>query len=149
MRPSFVGCSSNLTSARKSYGLGALRRSSALPAPSRPANSRPGSSCGTWKSHKPIFQRSDRVFQAGIEEADSQRELNHAELRREIVRRIEVKFSGGASRAEIKSSFKNNTKHKAAIDNALQDMLDSGMLVKVHVETGGRGKEIYQVKREG
>lgn len=60
-----------------------------------------------------------------------------------------MKFSGGASRAEIKSSFKHNTKHKAAIDDALQDMLDSGMLVKVPVETGGRGKEVYQVKREG
>ena len=40
----------------------------------------------------------------------------------------------------IKSSFKHNTKHKASIADALEDMLDSGMLEKVHVETGGRGK---------
>jgi hypothetical protein len=96
-----------------------------------------------------IFHRSDRVFQAGIEEADSQRELGHADLRREIVRRIEVKFAGGASKAEIKSSFKHNTKHKASIEDALEDMLASGLLEKGWVETGGRSKEVYRVKGEG
>ena len=92
---------------------------------------------------------SDRVFHAGIEEADGQRELNHAQLRHEIARRITDKFNGGASAAEIKSSFKHNTKHKASIADALEDMLDSGMLEKVHVETGGRGKSVYRLKGEG
>jgi hypothetical protein len=92
-----------------------------------------------------IFQRSDQVFQAGIEEADGQRELNHAELRREIIRRIEVKFAGGASKAEIKKSFRHNTKHKLAIDDALDDMLASGLLECQRVETGGKPKEIYRV----
>jgi hypothetical protein len=95
-----------------------------------------------------IFQASDRVFHAGIEEADGQRELNHAQLRREITRRITDKFNGGASAYEIKNSFKHNTKHKASVNDALEDMLGSGLLVKVRVETGGREKEVYRLKAD-
>ena len=95
---------------------------------------------------KRMFETSDRVFQAGIEEADGQRELTHAELRHEIVRRIENKFNGGASKAEIKQSFRHNTKHKGSVDHALDHMVASGLLYKQLVATGGRGKEVYRVK---
>jgi hypothetical protein len=100
---------------------------------------------GTMELAQRMFTLSDRVFQAGIEEAEGQRELSHAELRREIIRRIEVDFSGGASKAEIKKSFRHNTKHKGSIDDALDDMLGSGLLTSEIVKTGGRGKEVYRV----
>ena len=63
-----------------------------------------------------------------------------------IARRIAAGFGGKASAPEIKRNFRHNTKHKNAIDDALQDMVMSEMLEKVWVGTGGRNKQVYRLK---
>jgi hypothetical protein len=102
------------------------------------------------RSHMEIaqtfFRLSDRAFQQGIEEAEKKRELTHAELRHEIARRIASDFGGAASASEIQRSFRHNTKHKGAIDDALQDMLNSEMLERQTVKTAGRSKEVYRLR---
>jgi len=92
-----------------------------------------------------VMRLSDRVLKIGIDEAEKKRVLDHTELRLEIARRI-ADFGGKASAPEIKRNFRHNTKHKNAIDDALQDMVMSEMLEKVWVGTGGRNKQVYRLK---
>ena len=93
-----------------------------------------------------VMRLSDRVLKIGIDEAEKKRVLDHTELRLEIARRIAADFGGKASAPEIKRNFRHNTKHKNAIDDALQDMVMSEMLEKVWVGTGGRNKQVYRLK---
>jgi hypothetical protein len=95
-----------------------------------------------------FLRLSDEVFKKGIDEAERQRELGHAELRREIIRRIRDDFDGAASAAQLRRSFRHNTKHKDAIDDALTDMVKTETLEKGWIETGGRKKEVYKLKQE-
>lgn len=92
-----------------------------------------------------IMHQSNQVFMRGIEEADKKRALDHAGLKREIARRLADDFPGEASLFEIKRSFRHNTKHKAAIDDALKDMESSGMVKRLRVETGGAPKWVYRL----
>jgi hypothetical protein len=94
-----------------------------------------------------LMRLSDKAFKAGIDEAEKIRELSHSELRREIARCIADDFAGQVSAAEIRRSFRHNTKHKGAIKDAMDDMLESGMLECEWVKTGGRKKEVYKLKK--
>jgi hypothetical protein len=93
-----------------------------------------------------IVRRSGRFFQGGIEDAESKREMRHAELVRQIEVRVRDKFGGEASAAEIKRTFKNNKTHKNAVNDALEDMVDSGTFVMATRETGGRNKVVLRLK---
>jgi hypothetical protein len=93
-----------------------------------------------------IMRHSDQVFQRGIDKARKNRELTHAELRHEIARRLAADHNGQASEAELKRSFRHNTKFKTAMDDALIDMKNSGMVEHVCVKTGGRDKWVYRLK---
>ena len=95
-----------------------------------------------------IMRHSDRVFQRGIDKARKNRELTHAELRHEIARRLAADHNGQASESELKRSFRHNTKFKSAMDDALVDMKNSGMVEHVRVKTGGRDKMVYRLKED-
>jgi hypothetical protein len=81
-----------------------------------------------------------------MDEAQKKRTMDHAELKHEIIRRLEQDLGGIASASEIKKSFKHNTRHKKAIDDAIEDMLNSETLERGWVKTGGRSKLGYWVK---
>jgi hypothetical protein len=93
-----------------------------------------------------VMHLSDRAFKIGIDEAEKKRQLDHASLKLEIERRIEDDFDGEASLSEIKRSFRHNTKHKGAVDDALEDMVKSQTLETKWVDTGGRRKEVYRLR---
>ena len=93
-----------------------------------------------------FMRRSDHLFKKGMDEAQKKRTMDHAELKHEIIRRLEQELGGIASASEIKKSFKHNTRHKKAIDDALEDMLNSETLARGTVKTGGRDKVAYWVK---
>lgn len=93
-----------------------------------------------------VMHLSDRAFKIGIDEAEKKRQLDHAGLKLEIERRIVDDFDGGASLSEIKRSFRHNTKHKGAIDDALADMIQSQTLETKVIDTGGRKKQVYRFK---
>jgi hypothetical protein len=94
-----------------------------------------------------LVKRSAKFFEKGIEDAQSRKEMRHAELVREIERRVRNKFGGQASRAEIGRTFKNNKTHKDAVTNALADMVDSGTFEEVKIQTGGREKVVLRLWR--
>jgi hypothetical protein len=95
---------------------------------------------------KAIMDRSDRMFQDGIDEAETKRELTHAQLRLEIERRLRARAAEDwGSLAELKKAFKNNTKYKKALDEALDDMYNSGTLRIERVTTKGRHKDVYRL----
>ena len=87
-----------------------------------------------------FMRQSDNLLQGGMDEAHKKRTLDHAELKREIVRRLQADFCDEASEFEIKRSFRHNTTRRDAITNALGDLADSGTLQRVCVKTGGRDK---------
>ena len=93
-----------------------------------------------------IMRHSDRVFQRGIDKARKNRELTHAELRHEIARRLVADFfNRQASTAELKHSFRHNTKFKGAVEDALKDMRDTKMVEYVCIKTGGRDKWVNRL----
>ena len=65
-----------------------------------------------------------------------------------IARRITSDFDGSASASQIKKSFKHNTTHKKAIEDALEDMESSEMLEREYEKTGGRPKWVYRLKEQ-
>ena len=85
-----------------------------------------------------MMRISDRVFKGGIDEAEAVRQLDHADLKREIVRRLRDDLGGAASAFEIKNSFRHNTKHKDALRNALLDMIDSGIIASSRAKRSSR-----------
>ena len=89
-----------------------------------------------------IMHLSDETFKLGIDEAEDKRQLNHAEMKLSIERKIRFVL-GPSSDFEIRQHFRHNTKHKKAVGDALEDMLGSGIFKLQLVKTGGRAKTIY------
>jgi hypothetical protein len=97
-----------------------------------------------------IMRKSNEVFKLGIDDGDAKRQLDHAELKREIARRLRDDLGGSASVPEIKRSFRHNTKHKDALQNALIDMVGSGIITPLeHLKTGGRDQAGPSLDRLG
>src|SRR5262249_34863652 len=69
---------------------------------------------------KQVIDLSTVTFREGMESALVHKEMTHQELLKEIERRIRTKFGGQASQFEIKNSFRNNKKHKLAVNDALR-----------------------------
>jgi hypothetical protein len=93
-----------------------------------------------------IMRMSDQRSKEGMDEAEASRQLDHAELKREIARCLRSDFPDAASPSEIKKHFKHNTKHKDAINNVLLDMVNCGMITPLEeVKTGGRSKWVHRV----
>jgi hypothetical protein len=101
-----------------------------------------------------IMRQSDVTFTFGIDEAQKKRTLDHAAIKLEIIRRLKADFRNPetgeyeASEFEIKRSFRHNTKHKKAVDDAIQDLIASGTLKKATIKTGGRHKEVCRLVEE-
>jgi hypothetical protein len=99
-----------------------------------------------------IMRRSDDVLSAGMSNADKNRLLDHAEMRREVIRRLKDNRefpNHEASFAELKASFKHNTKKVGALKQVLDDMVDTGILEYIpNRQTGGRGKDVFRLVRE-
>jgi hypothetical protein len=101
-----------------------------------------------------IMRQSDATFTFGIDEAQKKRTLDHAGLKLEIIRRLKVDFRNPetgkyeASVFEIKRSFRHNSKHKKAVPDAIQDLIDSGTLKPAIIKTGGKHKEVCRLVEE-
>jgi hypothetical protein len=94
-----------------------------------------------------IMRRSDRVFAEGMSKADKNRLLDHAEMKREVIRRLKDEFHDHeASEAELKVSFKHNNRKIGALKLVLQDCLDTKILEFIpNRKTGGRAKNVYRL----
>jgi hypothetical protein len=104
-----------------------------------------------------IMRHSDEVFRVGIDAAQQKRRLDHASFKIEIVRRIKtdtylIRYKGetfyGASDFEMRRSFRHNSTHKKAVNDALDDLRESGVLRYQMVHTGGRIKQVNRLVEE-
>jgi hypothetical protein len=95
-----------------------------------------------------IMRHSDATFTFGIDEAQKKRTFDHAGLKLEIIRRLKVDFRNEASEFEIKRSFRHNSKHKKAVPDAIQDLIDSGTLIKDTIKTLGKPKVVCRLVEE-
>jgi hypothetical protein len=95
-----------------------------------------------------IVKLSGVTFQNGIDDATQFKEMGHQELVREIERRIATKFGGEATEYQIGRTFRHNKKHKLAVKDALEDMVNSGTFEKVKLDTDGRPKAVYRLRKE-
>jgi hypothetical protein len=103
-----------------------------------------------------IMRHSDEVFRAGIDSAQQKRRLDHASFKLEIVRRIKtdaylIHYKGetfyGASDFDKRRSFRHNSTHKK-VNDALDDLRDSGVLLRQTIHTGGRSKQVNRLVEE-
>jgi hypothetical protein len=93
-----------------------------------------------------MMRQSEKFFALGMHDAEAKRVLEHADLKLEIERRLRSDFPGYASLAEIKRSFRHNTKFKGAIDAVLFDMKEGGIISPLEdISTGGRTKKVHRL----
>jgi hypothetical protein len=101
-----------------------------------------------------IMLQSDKTFKLGIDDAQKKKRLDHASLKLEIIRRVKADFRNPetgkyeASEAEIKRSFRHNTKHKKAVPDAIDDLIDSGTFTKHVIKTLGAPKKVLRLEEE-